>query len=313
MRLALALLVMTLSAASALASDVAFSPDSRFVLVQKNLGVQRWAIVRDQSDHSITGNIFNPEGGSQFVWCQSLGADQYDCVGNSGCTVAGCDWAEIATVTVPESFFSVSSETGPTPGPTVHPTPQPTPKPTPPPATGLSGLIGTWDITFTITSSFTFEYRLQRVQKASNANYQILVGLNEPGDTVVVARVQDAVPGSTLPYEFALAEKNAVLCIAYFFDQAGDRISGVNTNAPRLSNGDCGPFVGDNTMTGVRVSHSASVKSAASPQMVKRAINRHRRAIRAEIREAHQAEVAPGAAVLRELTNALNGGAAVEP
>lgn len=264
-------------------SAVSFSPDSRFVLVQKNLGDQRWAIVRDQSDRSVTGNIFNPGGDAQFVWCRNLGGESYECVGNSGCTFGGCDWAPLGTVTVPESFFQLSV-VGPTPRPTPKPTPQPTP-----PLTGLSGLLGTWDLTFKIISTFTFEFRLQRLATATGG-YSIIVGKNELGDAIVVGRVQDLDPGNGLPYEYALAEKTVGVCNLYVFDQTGtDRVAGLESSAFQKANGDCGTFLGTADMTGVRVSRLASTSRAT--EAVNRALKRRGRAAKAEMRDATGSEI----------------------
>lgn len=270
-------------------SPVTLSPDGHSLLVQKNLGLQRWAIVRDQSSRSVTGNIFNPEGGSQFVWCENQGGEQYRCLGSDGCAQEPCIWSLIANVAIPESFFTIAGRPVPTPFPTPRPTSAPTPQPTQPPVGGLQGLLGTWELTFTIISTFTFEYRLQRVQTGSSG-YPIIVGRNVIGDTIVVARIQDLDPGNGLPFEYALAEQVAGVCQLYVFDQSGaDRVSGLHSSALELSNGDCGSFLGEDFMTGVRVSRLASAKSAFEATVVKRAINRRTRSLRSEMRDAKAA------------------------
>lgn len=281
-----ACLTLALGSSARAQSDATVTPEGQYTLVQKNLGTQRWAIVRDQTSKTITGNIFNPEGGSQFVWCNHLGGEAYSCVGNNGCNAEPCTWATIADVTIPEWFFQVRGGPAPTAAPTPRPTPRPTPKPTPPPASGLQGLLGTWDFTFRIISTFTFQYRLQRTQ-TSTSGYPIIVGRNELGDTILVARVQDIDPGNTLPYDYTLFEQTVGICNLYVFDQTGtDRVSGLHASAFQQSNGDCGTLLGQDPMTGVRVSRLASDASKHAASTVKRAVNRHARALRAEMREA---------------------------
>ncbi|MBY0278885.1 hypothetical protein K2Z84_26415 [Candidatus Binatia bacterium] len=270
LRLMIAGLLLAASSASAQTSPVTISPDGQFAIVQKDLGAERWAIVQDRNNRTITGNVFSPAGGpAQFVWCDSIGNSNYRCSGSSGCAQQPCQWASIATVTLPDSFFAV-------PG-------QPTPQPTPPPTSSLSGLLGTWEFTFKIITTFTFEYRLQQLG-TSTSGYPAIVGVNELGDRIVVARVQDIDPGNGLPYEYALAEKAAGTCQFYVFNQTStDRVAGLHTAAFQLSNGDCDDFLGEDDMAGIRTSRSASAQTAQTAG-VKNARKARSRAVRSEAR-----------------------------
>jgi hypothetical protein len=278
---ALVAVVLFASAYPTFASDVAFSPDNRFVLVQKNLGVQRWAIVRDQQDLSVTGNIFNPEGGSQFVSCTSLGNEMYHCLGNSGCTVSFCLWDEIATVRVPESFFQVPADPVPTPFPTPRQTPRPTNKPTPQPQSGLSGLLGTWLFAYSIGPvSFSDTIRLQRLQTSQGVNY--IRGLNQ-FDSPVFGGASSDVFSNPPPFDWAVIARGTIICEAYVFDQSGDAAAGVYYLGYPSSDGGCTGFHGAYIMVGFRTSHTAAA-STGMVESVKRAAQRSQRAKALEAR-----------------------------
>ncbi|HZR84755.1 MAG TPA: hypothetical protein VFD92_26910 [Candidatus Binatia bacterium] len=128
----------------------------------------------------------------------------------------------------------------------------PNPTPTPGP-TGLAGLIGTWDFTYTIISTFTDRYRLQNVQEQNGL--QLLFGLDEFGGQVAVGRVQDVSPGSTLPYEFILADPGPIICQGFAFNRTGP-INAVGIYAQ--FNASCSAIISNRyAMTGVRVSTTA--------------------------------------------------------
>jgi len=52
------------------ASSVQIARDRASVLVNKDVGVSRWAIQRSFDDGAVSGNVFDPtDGSAQFVWC----------------------------------------------------------------------------------------------------------------------------------------------------------------------------------------------------------------------------------------------------
>ncbi|HEY8515071.1 MAG TPA: hypothetical protein VIS07_06145 [Candidatus Binatia bacterium] len=120
------------------------------------------------------------------------------------------------------------------------------------PATGLAGLIGTWDFTFTIISTFTERYFFDRVQTVSGI--PTLIGEDEIGQPIIVTRVQDLDPGNPLPYEYIGLAYDLILCDGYLFNQTGpNTVAGIHTSA-FLVDDECGDFFGEHPMTGVRVS-----------------------------------------------------------
>ena len=93
------------------ASGLQITPDGSRTLVVKDVGDQRWAIVRSAGD--VSGNVYFPDGGDpQFTYCpQTSSADgnvTFACSGADRCESAPCresDWSVIGDVTLPESFF----------------------------------------------------------------------------------------------------------------------------------------------------------------------------------------------------------------
>src|SRR5436853_3374569 len=55
-------------------SGVQWTPDSLRLLVNKDVGQERWAITLNLSDFSATGNVFFTDGRApSFIWCQKTG------------------------------------------------------------------------------------------------------------------------------------------------------------------------------------------------------------------------------------------------
>ena len=109
------------------ASGLQITPDERRTLISKDVAGQRWAITRNADDDTVTGNVYRDAGEPLFVWCtqkDGAGTDvELSCSGASSCAAGGCtadDFAFIADVTLPRSFF----------------TPPPSPSPTPPATCG---------------------------------------------------------------------------------------------------------------------------------------------------------------------------------
>jgi hypothetical protein len=86
-------------------------PDETRVLVQKDVGTERWAISQNFDDGTATGNIFRADGGDPaFVVCTPTGAPNgYSCSGADKCLAAPCEnqFTLIGEVTLPESFFAL--------------------------------------------------------------------------------------------------------------------------------------------------------------------------------------------------------------
>ena len=94
-------------------SGVQITPDTKRVLISKDVSGQRWAITRNLDDETVTGNVYPTDGSAPtFVWCQRMGGTgteiDYSCSGAGVCSAAPCDasaWGFIANVTLPAEFF----------------------------------------------------------------------------------------------------------------------------------------------------------------------------------------------------------------
>jgi hypothetical protein len=87
------------------------TPDEHRVLVQKDVGSERWAISLNFDDGTATGNIFRADGGEPaFVVCEPTGApNAFSCSGADKCQATPCtdQFTPIGDVTLPESFFAL--------------------------------------------------------------------------------------------------------------------------------------------------------------------------------------------------------------
>ena len=86
-------------------------PDDARVLVQKDVGAERWAISYNLSDRTVTGNVFKTDGSPpSFIFCRITNetpapdpaANTYllDCSGAQACAAAPCgpeQWTPIAS------------------------------------------------------------------------------------------------------------------------------------------------------------------------------------------------------------------------
>jgi hypothetical protein len=92
------------------------------ILVQKDVGSERWAISLSLEDNwplELTGNVFRTNGGAVFLQCRPidvLGDPSdirsaeivYDCYAADTCRAAPCSagqWSFLTTVTLPGTFF----------------------------------------------------------------------------------------------------------------------------------------------------------------------------------------------------------------
>jgi hypothetical protein len=95
------------------ASGIQITPDGERILINKDVGSQRWSIKRDLGDLTVTGNIFELDGGApQFLFCEQLDETddsvQLRCSSAASCSETACPAFEfIADVDLPKSFFAV--------------------------------------------------------------------------------------------------------------------------------------------------------------------------------------------------------------
>jgi len=106
-------------------SGVQWTPDSARILVNKDVGQERWAITLNLSDFSASGNVFFTDGSAPaFIWCEKTGESfdsgvgeldlEYRCFGaDAGFGgFASSDWTLISdNVILPLSFFIPDGET----------------------------------------------------------------------------------------------------------------------------------------------------------------------------------------------------------
>lgn len=145
-------------------------------------------------------------------------------------------------------------------------TTQTTPPP-PPPAGSLNALLGRWLFSYTILSTLTQIYDLQAVVMVNGV--QAISGEDEFGDAVVAARIEDLVPGSGLPYDFALLDPSIILCRFYVFNQtSANDLSGLYFQTDIDFDGSCGSITSNGyTMTGSRLSGSLTQALRSSPML----------------------------------------------
>jgi len=88
---------------------VSVDPLGGLLLVNKDVGSERWAITENE-DGSITGNVFSADGGAPaFIVCEPNGApDGFTCLGAGPCAAAPCgdDFAPLGDVTLPAGFLA---------------------------------------------------------------------------------------------------------------------------------------------------------------------------------------------------------------
>ncbi len=124
---AFAATVAAVSAATAVhaaPTGVQWTPDALQILVNKDVGSERWAITWNLADVSATGNVFFLDDRSPaFIWCEKTGHDfmssigeldlQYSCSGSDR-AIGGfhfADWTLINdNVVLPASFFIPEAE-----------------------------------------------------------------------------------------------------------------------------------------------------------------------------------------------------------
>jgi hypothetical protein len=119
------LLTFAIATGAAAADGVQWTPDANRILVNKDVGAERWAITLNLSDLTATGNVFFTTGQApNFIWCEKTASEfdpqvgeltlQYRCLGSDRAVggFALSDWSEISDeVFLPMSFFVPEAET----------------------------------------------------------------------------------------------------------------------------------------------------------------------------------------------------------
>ncbi|MBI3769195.1 MAG: hypothetical protein HY271_12010 [Deltaproteobacteria bacterium] len=108
-------LALAVENASARDSGIQFSPDGKRVFVSKDVGAERWAITLNVDDGTVSGNVYQPNGGpAAFVFCNpGSGPNLYTCFGADACPAAPCqdEFVPITEgeVALPAGFFDLPS------------------------------------------------------------------------------------------------------------------------------------------------------------------------------------------------------------
>ncbi len=100
------------------ATGLQITPDRKRTLLSKDLANERWAIVLNADDGTVSGNVFLDNGGEPaFVSCEGIGDDgaadpasrqlRFACEGAPKCAGACSteDWAALGSVELPGAFF----------------------------------------------------------------------------------------------------------------------------------------------------------------------------------------------------------------
>ena len=113
--------LLVAAAPAAAQSGIQITPDSRRVLVSKDVGPERWALTRNLDDGLVTGNVFLADGGPpQFISCDELAREgeniRLQCFGSVRCPLTPCttdEWQGLGEVVLPASFFERASVAAP--------------------------------------------------------------------------------------------------------------------------------------------------------------------------------------------------------
>lgn len=101
------------------ASGIQITPDESGVLVNKDVGGERWTITRNLDGFTVTGNVFSTDGGPPlFLFCEQQDVQGDDvvlsCSGADACSETSCPpFAFIAEVTLPLAFFTPPASMAP--------------------------------------------------------------------------------------------------------------------------------------------------------------------------------------------------------
>jgi hypothetical protein len=98
-------------------SAIQSTPDGLRVLVQKDVGAERWAISQNLDDGTLTGNVYRPTGAPAFLFCEPTGPpNTYACEGANRCPRPPCgeSFTPIGEVVLPADFFAPPDPCTPT-------------------------------------------------------------------------------------------------------------------------------------------------------------------------------------------------------
>ncbi len=102
--------VFPLTVANAQDRGIQLSLDGTRVLVNKDVGEDRWGIALNTLSQTITGNVFPGSGGEPiFIFCEPEGlVNTWSCRGSGPCVTATCtsQYTDFGVVTLPADFFS---------------------------------------------------------------------------------------------------------------------------------------------------------------------------------------------------------------
>lgn len=239
-RLATVVALVALASPSLAQSPTALSLDSEFVLVNKTLGTQQWAISRSFATRIVSGNVFEPGQEPQFVFCEQtaiVGSILHlACYGTGRCEDSPCAdaWDPIANVELPVSFFSVGPEG----------------------EAGLQGLLGRWRMYDHLAAPLRELFTLEAIE--DHAGIPTIVGADGSGHQVLVQRAADVDPDTRPLYEFIATLNDGSLCRTYAFSRYGDGLRGRLQVAPSLGVL-CGPVTATYELEGARLGHEMMV------------------------------------------------------
>lgn len=234
------LALLAIASSSAAQSPTALSLDSEFVLVNKTLGTQQWAISRSFATRIVSGNVFEQGKDPQFVFCEQtaiVGSILHlACYGTGRCEDSPCAdaWDPIANVELPASFFSVGPQG----------------------EEGLQGLIGRWRMYDHLAAPLRELFTLEAIEDI--AGIPTIVGVDGSGHQVLVRRAADVDPGTRPVYEFIASLNDGSLCRSYSFNRYGDGLRGRLQVAPSLGVL-CGPVTATYELEGARLGHEMMV------------------------------------------------------
>lgn len=121
--------------------------------------------------------------------------------------------------------------------------------------TTLDSLVGRWEFSYIIISTFFDHYSLPQPTFANGI--PVIRGTDlDAGGPMFATRIQDLVPGSPLPFTFALLDPDIALCDFFVFNKTGpNTLSGQHFLATKDSAGNCGALTGTpHPMSAVRIS-----------------------------------------------------------
>ena len=105
--IAVAFVLAVGGSAEARGKGVQLTPDDRQIIVQKDVGSERWSINLDTFEGTITGNVFSDgDRPPVFLWCQPISSTRHSITWDCFAAEPLPDrWRFVDTVTLPVGFF----------------------------------------------------------------------------------------------------------------------------------------------------------------------------------------------------------------